>query len=566
MFTNLPESIDHSKIRELFFGYEEANEDDLLEDPVCFCELSSVADILSNKKTYILGNKGTGKTALFRLIKENRLELKVKECKKIFIIPIEEEYDFSLIGERIFKSIKIDGENTIKYRSLWEIYTLYRILNKLFTSYDSNEIGKELKGYWESYKIVYGEKEHYSLLSFFNAQKRKYSIEIDTLKGVVKPQIETESKETVKKDISAEEDRIELNITEIKNMVNTFLAEKNNAIVIMYDKLDDFVTRQDYDIQKGIISALVACERSYSVLSNIRMKIFLRYDLFHKVDYTSIGYDKIISRVTELQWNAYDIREFIAKRIVYNMFKIFGLRELRYKIDNKEIYINDKKIEYIEKNDLNWVEKILQKIFRNSSNRPMLRKKHLFNDDLNKSIIMTIMKENIVHYDKNGVLKDISLFDFLETHFLLNDEYSTPRVMIIFFETLFSVMREFYKQNPIKEVKMDVKGCFPLITEDMFCEAYEIFQGKMNKIIEKTDRRQEELFKKFIEKKGYKFQFEFKDIFFMLGRKNSNEIKKFIVFMEHIGYLKCLSRELTSYEKRQYGLPIMFRRVNRKSC
>ncbi len=49
----------------------------------------------------------------------------------------------------------------------------------------------------------------------------------------------------------------------------------------------------------------------------------------------------------------------------------------------------------------------------------------------------------------------------------------------------------------------------------------------------------------------------------MPDEKKAN-LKPFIAYLEHIGYLKSLSSETTNYEARKYELPIVFQKIARK--
>jgi ABC-type molybdenum transport system ATPase subunit/photorepair protein PhrA len=74
MIENLPKEITSKNLHSFNFGNIEANNDELLFESVC--KTSSIIDFLTGKKNIVLGEKGTGKTALFRLLKEEKLRFK----------------------------------------------------------------------------------------------------------------------------------------------------------------------------------------------------------------------------------------------------------------------------------------------------------------------------------------------------------------------------------------------------------------------------------------------------------------------------------------------------------
>ena len=72
MIENLPKELTINQLQRINFGDIEANDDRLLFDSVC--KTASVIEFINGSKNIVLGEKGTGKTALFRLVKDNKLK------------------------------------------------------------------------------------------------------------------------------------------------------------------------------------------------------------------------------------------------------------------------------------------------------------------------------------------------------------------------------------------------------------------------------------------------------------------------------------------------------------
>ena len=555
MVTNFMESIECYKFDYFNWGYEDAIEDNLLEDELCFCRNISVKEYLSGEKIYILGNKGTGKTALYKLTKDKRIQFTNDLDNTKHIIGFEEDYQFSIMKKFIERNIYIDvtGNQIEKYRSMWELYIVYRMvlyIRKIFP----NSVPTTISKIANDFEILFGVNEHNSILDLLKSQKKTFSCRVDATMNTFTPQVMLETDRTYRENKQKRiGEKTEINLSEIKEEIARYCNESKITFILLFDRLDDFVTKEDYEIQKDIIGALVKCERSYAKYKNIKYKIFIRNDLFNRVDFTSIGYDKIVNRVMELKWNDKDIREFIAKRIVYNYIKYLQMETIHFKNDQFDgnidtVYVKDNR---------NWLIKILRK--KISKNIPM-------NDYINNKIMLSLIPEKIEHYDKTGNLKTIESVEFFATHFLLNNGYSTPRMIIIFLRELFSSAKSRY--NNTCEIIHTEDGHIDYLKSIDFINAYEHYQDIMNGIFSKIDRKFENQTNSFIKKKGFLSNFSFIEICTFMNVKSDqqkSELKQLIAYLEQIGYLKCLSLENENYERRRYELPVVFRRVNRKA-
>ena len=70
------------------------------------------------------------------------------------------------------------------------------------------------------------------------------------------------------------------------------------------------------------------------------MKLFLRRDLFEKIDLLEFGAEKVDFRTVDLTWTPEDIREFLAKRIFYNYDMVLGLPMLLVTFPEENLYVD----------------------------------------------------------------------------------------------------------------------------------------------------------------------------------------------------------------------------------
>lgn len=124
-----------------------------------------IDDFISGKRYFILGRKGTGKTAL----------LKYLECKFVadpenLVIPIRFKSDFDEIDRKNVKGASatlqeevIDNSscNIMKsYVSAWQVYLIYQIFKKMYSNNAEYSVfvdSEDCKLIWKLLKMIYGE-------------------------------------------------------------------------------------------------------------------------------------------------------------------------------------------------------------------------------------------------------------------------------------------------------------------------------------------------------------------------------------------------------------------------
>lgn len=292
------------------------------------------------------GERGAGKTALFRLISNNKLQFRKHKNQEHIIIPIEEELQYKLIRDQIIPTIKTYiNDDTLKYRTVWEFFVIYKIFMKFKEVFDI--LPQTINEAVNDFEEIFGEaKKKVSFIQLLSSLKYTVGFKIENaytgdIKGMG-PYASLEPKDTNPSD-GKKEVIPKLDIDFYKKEIQSFLENRKATCFILIDKLDEFAIKDDYDIQRLTLQGLLECERSYHGYKNIKLKIFLRNDLFKRLDFEKLGYDKIASRKIDLIWTDEDIRRFIAQRITYNLFKILKLDLFEITIDENNLYRLDEK-------------------------------------------------------------------------------------------------------------------------------------------------------------------------------------------------------------------------------
>ena len=117
MIANLPSSVEAKIVSDFNIGEADALEDDLLWD--CYCDIFPIKEYLKGKKDILLGNKGSGKTAVFRLLQEKKINFYNEKSYKQIIVSIDESVEYLSISSKLNEVMKtsIESDDT-KYRFL----------------------------------------------------------------------------------------------------------------------------------------------------------------------------------------------------------------------------------------------------------------------------------------------------------------------------------------------------------------------------------------------------------------------------------------------------------------
>jgi len=562
MIENLPESINQGNLQSFDFGDVEANDDNLLLDSVC--RTSSIIEFLRGKKNIVLGEKGTGKTALFRLLKEGKLSFNKKNGFNNLLIPVDDNFLYKNIKGKVLKLIETDTEDEgYKYQVVWELFLFYKIITEI------DKLNEPL-----TEKLIEAKKHIDTVLSkngidSFLKNKKTFSVKLYNADSFVMPEASFTT-EPVKLDSNIEETsvkKLEIDLDGYKKEVNEFLIRNNYNLIILIDRLDEFVSKSSVPIQKELLQALIAVEREYGEYKNIAIKVFLRDDLFAQLSFDNIGgYDKVMSKKVDLKWSPENIREFIAKRIYSNYINVFKLDRLGVTVNSESLKIDTSLDNQTSKKPGFWGiihRKFIAKFNPDSYEQKFPRKVSL-DDDINKQLISTILPNHVCYLNSNGEIETISVFDFFAENFNLGTGNSIPRLILIFLERLISVTNEYYLKNrDLLPIKQSENKNFEVIKEGFFEKAYSLFKEDIYMNFSKLNPEFEKSILLFKEKIGNKYAFRGKDLKNVVNITNDEDLYNFCSYMVHIGFFKR-TNNLTTIESMKFELPPMFRRDEKK--
>lgn len=116
MIVNLPEVFELSKLNMFSFGNADAKRDEIVSNSAYVTSISALSMMRTGNYNLIVGERGTGKSAIFKLSMEGKLDFLTQSDLKNHLIFIESDFELSSFKDTILKKIKRGNEkNKIFY-------------------------------------------------------------------------------------------------------------------------------------------------------------------------------------------------------------------------------------------------------------------------------------------------------------------------------------------------------------------------------------------------------------------------------------------------------------------
>ena len=557
MIKNLPDHIDPSIVQNFSMGSVEAPEDVLLWD--CFCPISPVTRFLDGTKDIVLGAKGVGKSAIFTLLIRGQLEFANPSDLRQFLLPIDQQIEYSKLKALSLKYLKSDIEDEdTRYRFLWEMYILYRICVRLKSEklIDRTELRQSVDSYIE---IFSGKSTKPTFLELLTSTRKTVGVKLDASNPALPTPDVYFTVEPAGGQMDAESDIAHLDITGLRKGINQCLRRNKAVFYVLIDNVDDFVAREEYQVQKVLLQGLLQTTRDYSSYAHLKIKLFLRTELYNKLNFSQLGgKDKISHRTVVLKWDDSNIRQFLAERFLYILSRQLHIRKFEVESEGRSLLLDRK-----DKSNASLLRKVMKWTQKRFGLLPPKDERDArsvdFMDDLYSTVITTILPRTVAHFDSRGGEAEMSVFDYLDSHFCQADGETTPRVALLFFERVFSICGQYYARNPDENpMKRDFNREYPLVKREHLRQAYSELQGEMIEIFKSaiTHREWARMLDILFSRKGKKQSFSFGHIKKLVGQPDDEPMREFVAYLCHLGVLHCRDKSV-QLQQRIYELPVI---------
>jgi hypothetical protein len=281
-------TISLDKIR---FGVPAAERDnDLI---ACFVTSDTYSNMLSGRTTIILGNRGSGKSALFRKLAEDE-----KAEGNVVVQLAPEEYSYELLSQTMRKEAEGSWAKQGAYASSWKYLIIVTVMKELTKKGKHFKRGPEANIYnylRDNYENV-GKNPIATLMSYL---KRMEGIKVGKYEAGIK----------------ARELRRLYSLEEIAPYLQDIdEITRNRKVFVLVDELD-----KGWDASEDAISFVAGLfQASISLnshLQNTRILLSLRKELYDNIPALYEDAQKVRDIIEYIEWDELKLLELIARRI-----------------------------------------------------------------------------------------------------------------------------------------------------------------------------------------------------------------------------------------------------------
>jgi hypothetical protein len=279
------------KFEDIVFGVPAAERDNDLMD--CFVSSETYENLRIGKKTIILGNRGSGKSALFRKLSEEE-----RRKGNITIQLAPEEYSYELLSETLKSEAEGAWAKHGAYAAAWKYLILVIVMKQLTTHGKSFKRGPEAKiySYLRDNHIGTDTNPIGIMISYL---KRMEGIKIGKYEAGIKAR-------ELRRLYSLEE--ITSLIPDIEN------ASRNKNIIVFVDELDKGWDASEDAISyvAGLFNAAVSINTQ---MKNVKVLVSLRKELYENIPALYEDAQKVRDIIESLEWDEPKLLELIGRRI-----------------------------------------------------------------------------------------------------------------------------------------------------------------------------------------------------------------------------------------------------------
>lgn len=304
-------------LENLYLGNSVAEFDEDL--PKYFVRNAAFNNLVNGRADLIAGDKGTGKSAIFRYLADQSAS--IAPLKNVEIVP-----GFNLTGNPIFSNLKQAGDlDEQSYIVIWKTYIFSLLANWILDILDGqrNKSLKELDWLLTTKLGLRCKNENPSgIFSNLVGWAKKHlvptAIGVESTIDTFGLPVFTPRVELGERDAGSDESDELLSYIPDDNalrLLHDVLVEFDLHIWVLLDRLDEaFITLPD--IEKPALRALLRTYLDLHEFERIGLKLFVRKDLFRKiVSGGFVNLTHISARRVEIEWYKDDLMTVLCERI-----------------------------------------------------------------------------------------------------------------------------------------------------------------------------------------------------------------------------------------------------------
>ncbi|MCA9994637.1 MAG: hypothetical protein KDE56_02745 [Anaerolineales bacterium] len=300
-------------LQELNFGRVVAEQDDLLKS--CFIPHVALTETVNERVDIVLGAKGSGKSAIWVELFQN--QDRYPQLSKVIISPATNPK-----GDPEFRDVLAAIDQQVypsedDLRLAWRLYILGQVWKVIQDNFGNQ---RKYKRYLDP---IAQEIKKYGLVDRPSNLKRAFAFALAKARALKKASINWKEGVQFEFDNSllvTGHSYVVIPFNEIFESIDKFLAQTNQRIWIILDRLDEIIIGSESS-EAIVLKGLLLGYRDVSDLKSVKIKIFLRDDVYERV--TQLGQfpalTHIRSKATQpIRWSLEDLMHLVVRRLVEN--------------------------------------------------------------------------------------------------------------------------------------------------------------------------------------------------------------------------------------------------------
>ena len=305
----------------------------------CFIGTEMLRQIILPQHSLVVGSKGSGKSAMCRLLVENIEKVRPllpKQFKEIYCIPaygIQTEEFLSGLDIRELKPKSPDD-----FRYFWLLYIGLKSAFVLIQDEKIQALIQECKNQdaKDAFRIL---KDLLIDLGILEPDKSKVTKFKERLGFRGTPKLRKSERSDVPENADFKQ-RTGMSIIALLERIDLVLREADSVGWVILDKLD-LLFIEDFERLKGAITGLIQLLVQYgNQFTNIHFKIFIRNDIYRQLHIVNKSH--LISYSTEMKWRGpLLLKMLVSRAIIDPHVKAYCEAVLGEKVDVTNVILND---------------------------------------------------------------------------------------------------------------------------------------------------------------------------------------------------------------------------------
>jgi len=299
-------------LRDITFGARVA-EEETSELATYFVETDQWKRIVRGEIDVVRGEKGAGKSAIYSLL-ITRGDFFFDE--NILLVSAEKPR-----GTPVFKGLVGDPPPTEDaFVSLWKLYLVTLVAERLRAFGISGSDADRLLRALEDEGLLESEFDLGSLFRlvvsytkrWLNPEVLDFSISADAGTGIPKLDVHIQPGGVNKQEV-----RARTSVDELFSLANSALKDFDRTVWILLDRLDvAFI--ESHQLEKNALRALFRVYLDLNEFQNIKLKIFIRSDIWRRITEEGFREASHITRAVTLDWSSATLLNLIIRRLLSN--------------------------------------------------------------------------------------------------------------------------------------------------------------------------------------------------------------------------------------------------------